>query len=59
MTSIFKKHGAATIWVITAIAIVASALLLKDSQYENAWLYILAVGIVLAGGFEFYSRTKK
>lgn len=54
----FKRHGAAIIWVITAIVIVASALLLKGTEYENSWLYILGVGAILSGIFEAYSRTK-
>lgn len=58
MTPMFKKHGAAIIWVITAIVIVASALLLKGTEYENAWLYILGVGAILSGVFEAYARIK-
>lgn len=58
MTPIFKNHGATIIYVITAIAIVVSALLLKDTEYENAWLYILALGFVLVGIFELYSIRK-
>lgn len=58
MTLTLKKHGAAIIWLITGIAIIVSAILLKDTGYENAWFYILAVGIVLASAFEAYSRIK-
>jgi hypothetical protein len=58
MTSMLIKHGAIIISVITAIAILASAYLAKGSEYENAWLIILAVGSVLASVFELYSKTK-
>lgn len=58
MTPIFKQHGAAIIYVITAIVMVVSALLLKGTAYENAWLYIFGVGFVLAAFWEFYFRKK-
>lgn len=58
MKPTFKKHGAAIIYVITAVVIVASAPLLKGTEYENAWLYILALGFVLVGIFELYSKRK-
>lgn len=51
-----KKHGAVIIWVITAIVIVASALLLKGTEYENAWIWILLAGTILAGVFDVYIR---
>ena len=53
-----RKHGVVIIYVITAIAIPATAYLLKGTEYENVWLYILAVGLVLAGAFEMYSKIK-
>ncbi len=53
-----KKHWSAIIWVFTAIAIVASALLLKDTEYENAWIWILFAGAILSGVFEVYSQIK-
>lgn len=59
MTSLRKKYGAAIIYGITAVAILASAYLLKGTEYENAWFYLLAVGIILAAAFEVYIRTKK
>ncbi len=59
MSPIFKKHGAIIISVITAIAIIVTAYLTKDSDYENSWFIILAVGSVLAGFFELYSKMKE
>ena len=58
MISILKQHGAVVIYLITAIAIPTAAYLLKGTEYENVWLYILAVGIVLAGAVEMYSKIK-
>ena len=58
MMPILRKHGVVIIYVITAIAIPATAYLLKGTEYENVWLYILAVGLVLAGAFEMYSKIK-
>lgn len=59
MISTFKKHGALIIYIITAIAIIVTALLLKDTEYENVWFYIFAVGSVLASLVEVYSKKNK
>jgi|GEM_PF-6265838 hypothetical protein len=59
MNSILKNYGALIIYIITAIAIIVSALLLKDTEYENTWLYILGVGSVLASFVEIYSKKNK
>ncbi|WKZ40625.1 MAG: hypothetical protein QY328_01065 [Anaerolineales bacterium] len=58
MLSTLKNHGAVIIYIITAIAIIVTALLLKNTEYENAWFYIFAVGSVLASLVEVYSKTK-
>lgn len=58
MNSILKNYGALIIYIITAIAIIVSALLLKDTEYENIWLYILGVGSVLASLVEVYSKKE-
>lgn len=58
MTPLLKKHGAAIIWVVTAIAIVAAAWFGKDTEYENAFLYILGAGAILSGVFEVYASMK-
>lgn len=52
----FKKYGSAIIWVLTAIVILISAPIFKGTEYENAWLYIFAVGSLLAGVAEIYSK---
>lgn len=56
MKTLLTKYGAVSIWIITAIAILVSAYVLKGSAYENAWIYLLAIGIVLATAFEVYAR---
>lgn len=53
-----KKHWSAVIYIVTAIAIVTSALLFKDSEYENAWVYVMSVGFVLAAALDVYSQIK-
>lgn len=53
-----KKHWSAIIYIVTAIAIVASALLFKDSEYENAWVYVMSVGFFLAAALDVYSQIK-
>lgn len=59
MTHLFKKHGAIIISLITAIAILATAWLAKGTAYENAWLFILAVGSIITAFFEWYSKKKE
>lgn len=54
-----RQFGAAIISIITAIAILATAYVAKDTVYENAWLYVLAVGSVLASAFELYVKNRE
>ncbi|HCM74996.1 MAG TPA: hypothetical protein DIS90_01345 [Cytophagales bacterium] len=58
MNTILKKHGATIIWIITGIATAGTALLVKGSEYENAWLWVFSIGIVLAGFTEAYLKIK-
>jgi hypothetical protein len=58
MKPILRIFGGAIIGIITAIAIIATAYLLKGTEHENAWFYILAVGLVLIAAFEMYSKNK-
>jgi hypothetical protein len=53
-----KKHWSAIIYIFTALAIVVSALLFKDSEYENAWVYVMSVGFILAAALDVYSQIK-
>ncbi len=53
-----KKYGTTIIYLTTAIAIVVSALLFKDSEYENAWVYVMSVGFILAAALDVYSQVK-
>lgn len=59
MAPIIKKHGASIAYIITGIVVVVSALLFKNTQYENAWLYIFCVGTVIASILEVYSKKSK
>ncbi len=45
--------------VVVAIAIIASALIFKGTEYENAWLYITCVWIVILPLIDFFARKKK
>lgn len=58
MTPLLKQYGGALLWIICAIAILASALLGKDTRYENAWLYVLAAFFVLQGLWEMYANRR-
>lgn len=58
MKPIVRIFGGAIIGIITAIAIIVTAYLLKGTEYENAWFYILAIGLVLITAFELYSKNK-
>lgn len=56
MTPLIKKHGAIIISLMTAVFIIASALIFKGTEYENAWLFILVVGSLATAAFELYSK---
>ena len=56
----FKQSGSILIAVITAVAILLSAYLLKGTEYENVWLYVLFVGLILSAAWEvFLKKTNK
>lgn len=59
MAPIIKKHGAFVMYILTGILVIISALLFKNTQYENAWLYIFCVGTVIASILEVYSKKSK
>lgn len=59
MITTFMKHGAVIISLFTALAIIATALLTRDTEYENAWFIVFCVGSVLSAFFEIYSRKQK
>ncbi len=56
MITIFKKHGAIIISLVTGVSILASALIFKGTEYENMWLFILVVGSLATAAFEFFSK---
>jgi hypothetical protein len=45
--------------IITAIAIIVTALLTKGTEHENAWLYILGVYAILSAALEIYLSRRK
>lgn len=45
--------------VIVAITIIATALMWKGTEHENAWLYITCIWIVLLPIIDLYSAKKK
>ncbi len=59
MKQAMKKHGSLIIWLITAIAIVVSSYFLKETKYENTWLWILLVGTILASAFDLLFKKDK
>lgn len=59
MSPFFTHFGALMISIVTAIAIIVTALLWKDTPYENTFFIVLAVGSVLASLFEAYARRQK
>lgn len=59
MSPFFAHFGALMISVVTAIAIIVTALVWKDTPYENTFFIVLAVGSVLANLFEAYARKKR
>jgi hypothetical protein len=58
MKPMLKNYGAAIIWIATAIAMMATAYLLKGTEYENIWLFLLGVGAVLAAAFEMFVKGR-
>ena len=59
MIAIFKKHGMIIMSVIVAIAILATAYIANGSEYETAWLYIVALWLVILPAWEIYSKRGK
>lgn len=57
MMSVFKKYGLA--YVFVGIAAAVSAFLLKDSEYENMWIFVFGAGMILVGIFEVYLKNQK
>ena len=45
--------------LIVSIAIVVSAIILKDTQYENTWLYITCIWIIILPLLDLYSKKNE
>ncbi len=45
--------------VIVAAAILITAYVANGSEYEDAWLYILALWLVLSPALDFYFKKKR
>ncbi len=52
MTPLFKKHGMIIFAAVGALAILGTALWFKDTEYENAWLYVFTIWLVLYSALE-------
>jgi hypothetical protein len=52
MTPTVKKNGTLIMSVIAAITMLATAYLVKGSEYENTFFYVFAIGLVLFAAFE-------
>jgi hypothetical protein len=60
MKSNLKDQGIIiAVSIIGVTAIIGTALVFKDSEYENVWLYITAILIVLLPLLELYLKKKK
>lgn len=59
MTRMFKKYGQIILAIIGALAIIATALWLKDTKYENVWLYVFCIWLILYSVLEVYLKKKK
>lgn len=58
MMPFFKQYGTVILAIIAAAAMIGSALIWKNTAYENAWLYILCVYLIVQGFWEAYARKK-
>jgi hypothetical protein len=54
----FKGRGTILLSIIGALSIIVAAFVLRDTTYEDAWLYITAVWIVFIPACELYTFTK-
>jgi ABC-type polysaccharide/polyol phosphate export permease len=59
MTPTFRKYGQIILALISALAIIGTALIADGTEYENAWLYVFCIWFILFLAFEVYSRKKK
>lgn len=51
--------GKLLISIVTALAVIASAWWLKDTEYENTWLYIFSAHLFIIAALDVYSAYSK
>jgi predicted membrane channel-forming protein YqfA (hemolysin III family) len=57
----FEKHGMIimiALSIISPISIIVTALVAKDTEYENAFFYVLAFWLVLLPVLDMYLKKK-
>ena len=59
MPSFIRKYGLVITSLIVALAMIGIALIFKNTEYENAWLYILGVWLVVQPFWELYLKRNK
>lgn len=59
MKPITKEYVTIIMAIIAAAAMIGSALIWKNTEYENAWLYILSVYLIVQSIWEVYANRKK
>ena len=59
MTQTAKRYGMILMTAIAVVAIIGTALLTKDTEYENAFFYVFAVWLVAMGALEAFSRSRR
>jgi hypothetical protein len=59
MTQTAKRYGQILLSLIGAAAIIGTALLTRNTENENAFLYVLAVYLVLMAALEVYSMFRR
>ncbi len=58
MKQIFKTYAVGIVTVVSVAAIIVVSLIAKDTQYENAFIYLTGLSIVLITFAEIYSKKK-
>ncbi len=53
-----KEVAKIVLSILVVIAIVGSALKFKDTEYENLWLYISCVWIIILPLVDFFTKKK-
>lgn len=54
-----KTYVSLALSLITAVSIIASAYFLKDTAYENSWVYVMSAWLIVNAIFEVLTRKTK